>query len=117
MFPKNYVKSFGNAFIGFKSFFKVESNAYLHSIAGIIVIVSGIFFKIELEEWLWLILAITLVFLTEMFNSAIEELSNLYSTEINPKIKIIKDISAAAVLIATFFAIIIGVIIFKPYLF
>ena len=103
--------------MGFKSFFKVESNAYLHAIATIVVIISGFMFKIELAEWLWLSLAIAIVFLTEMFNSAIEELCNLYTPEINPKIKIIKDISAAAVLTATFLAIIIGVIIFKPYLF
>ena len=117
MLLKNYVKSFGHALSGFKSFYKVESNAYFHTIAAIVVIVLGIALEITLHDWLWLSLAIGLVFLSEMFNSAIEELCNLHTEEINPQIKIIKDVSAGAVLIAAVLSLIIGVIIFKPYLF
>ena len=117
MVSKNYIKSFGHAFKGIQSFFKVESNAIIHLIAAIGVIITGFVFKIELAEWLWISVAIALVFVSEMFNSAIEELCNLHSTEVNPKIKIIKDISAGAVLLVSFLAIIIGIIIFKPYLF
>jgi diacylglycerol kinase len=113
---KNYLKSFGFAFSGIRSFFKLEFNAIIHLLAALVVIIAGLYFEFNQNEWLWIILAISLVVLTELFNTAIEQLCNLISEEKNPQIKIIKDISAAAVLVATIFAIVTAIIIFKSYL-
>ena len=55
-----------------------------------------------------------MVFIAELFNTALETLVNLVSPEFNPKAGHVKDISAAAVLIAAIMALIIGVLIFLP---
>jgi diacylglycerol kinase len=57
-----------------------------------------------------------LVFIAELINTALETLVDLVSPEINPKAGLIKDISAAAVLIAAIFACLVGCFIFLPKL-
>lgn len=109
---KKRIKAFGFAFSGLFQAFKCEKHLQLHSIIAVLVIVAGIFFDISIRKWLAVAGCITLVISLELINSAIEKLCDLYSTEQNPKIKYIKDVSAAAVLVASIFAAIVGVIIF-----
>lgn len=107
-------KSFYFAFQGLKLFFKTQHNAWIHAVSALIVIVLGFLLKINSAEWCWLIVAISMVFITEMLNTAIEFLCDFVSPEIHPQIKKIKDVSAAAVLIAALAAVAIGMIIFLP---
>ena len=67
------------------------------------------------QDWLWLVLAITLVWISEAINTAIEYLCDVVSSEFSHSAKLAKDIAAAAVLIAAIAAVIIGVIVFIPY--
>ena len=55
-----------------------------------------------------------MVFIAEMFNTAIEFLTDIASPEIHPKAKMVKDVAAGAVLIASLAAVLIGIIIFLP---
>lgn len=114
---KARLKSFYFAFQGLKLFFKTQHNAWIHAVSAIIVIVLGFLLKINSAEWCWLIVAISTVFITEMLNTAIEFLCDFVSPEIHPQIKKIKDVSAAAVLIAALAAVAIGMIIFLPKFF
>ena len=114
---KNYIKSFGYALKGIGLFLKLETNARVHFVATIVVTLLGLFLKLETNEWLWIIFACALVILTEMLNTAIEKICDYLTMEKMKEIKTIKDISAGAVLVATLCAVIIGVIIFGPYLF
>lgn len=107
-------KSFYFAFQGLKLFFKTQHNSWIHAVSALMVIVFGFLLKINSTEWCWLIIAISMVFITEMLNTSIEFLCDFVSPEIHPQIKKIKDVSAAAVLIASFAAIAIGLIIFLP---
>ena len=75
---------------------------------------KGFYFALNTVEWLWIIAATAVVFIVELFNTAIETLVDLVSPDFNPKAGLIKDISAAAVLIAAFMALIIGILIFLP---
>ena len=61
-------------------------------------------------------LAIGFVWTTEIINTAIEKIMNLISEEQRPEIRIIKDMSAAAVLIAAIAALVTGCIVFIPKL-
>lgn len=117
MANKNYLKSFKYAFSGFVSFFSLELNSFIHLSAAVVVFIFSWWNNIQVNEWLWIILAVTSVFITEMMNTGIERLCDLVESETNPEIKIIKDISAAAVLLASLFAVTIGIIILGPYLF
>jgi len=111
------IKSFSYAFQGLRTFFQTQHNAWIHLFAAVLAVVLGFYFRLDRYEWFWIIFAITIVFITEMINTSIEFLSDFVSPEIHPMIKKVKDVSAAAVLIAAIGAIIIGLIIFLPYLF
>jgi diacylglycerol kinase len=113
---KKRLKSFVYAFNGLLYMFKYEHNARIHLFAAICVIIAGIFFKINAIEWIAVAFACGLVIVTELINSSIEQLADLISTEENQKIKTGKDLAAAAVLFAAIIAVIVGLIIFVPYI-
>ncbi len=110
-------KSFSFAFNGLKNLIKSEHNARIHLIAMIFVIVFGILLKIDLAEWISITIVVGLVFLSELFNTAIENLSDIVEPEWNIKIGQIKDYSAGAVLISATISILVGGLIFIPKIF
>ena len=111
---KQRLKSFKHAFNGLRILLKEEHNARIHLIAAICVLIAGYVFQVSIYEWIALIIAIGLVFALELVNSSIENISDFISPEKHDKIKKIKDLSAAAVLLGTVTALIIGLIIFVP---
>jgi diacylglycerol kinase (ATP) len=111
------IKSFGFAFQGIATFFKTQHNAWIHCLAAILTITLGFVLHVNTTEWCWLIIAIALVIIAEMLNTAIEFLTDLVSPEIHPQAKKVKDIAAGAVLIAAIAALAIGLIVFLPKLF
>ena len=110
-------KSFGFAINGLRYALSSEHNLWIHLFAALLVVIGAIFFHIANTEALALCLSIGLVWCMELINTAIEKAMDFISTEIHPSIKKIKDIAAAAVLIAAITAISIGCIIFIPKIF
>ncbi len=111
---KKILNSFKYAIQGFFSAFKTEKNMKIHTLAMFIVIVLGIWLKLNPIQWCLIVVAIVLVISAELFNTAIETVVDMISPEKNEKAKIAKDISAAAVLAVAIGAAIIGIIIFIP---
>lgn len=111
---KKLLNSFKYAIEGFISSFKTERNMKIHILAMILVILLGAYLKLTLIEWCIVVLAIALVIGAELFNTAIETIVDMVSPEKNPKAKLAKDISAAAVLALAIGAVIVGTIIFLP---
>ncbi|MBL0329435.1 MAG: diacylglycerol kinase family protein [Bacteroidetes bacterium] len=109
--------SFGFAFQGLITFFKTQHNAWIHLLSAIVVIVLGFIYHVTAVEWCWLIVAIGFVFAAEMFNTAIEFLTDLVSPQFHPLAKKVKDVAAGAVLVAAIMAVAIGLIVFLPKLF
>ncbi len=112
-----YFHSFGYAFSGIKQCFKSEINFKVHCVAAIVAVALGLALDINSTEWILVILCIAFVLCFEMVNTVIEKLCNVVQPEKHPAIKIIKDISAAAVLISALSSITIGAIIFLPKIF
>jgi len=108
------LKSFVFAFNGLKILFKEEHNSRIHFVATVIVIFASIFFELNTYEWIAVIFSIGLVLTAEIINTAIENIADFLTIENNNKIKTIKDLSAAAVLISALTALIIALIIFLP---
>lgn len=108
--------SFVYAFRGIKALFATEHNAYIHLLATLIALVLGVVLKIGRYEWLWLTLAIVLVFAAELVNTAIEKLCDVVQPDYSEKIKTIKDLAAAATLVCAIGAVVIGCLIFTRYL-
>jgi len=111
---KRILTSFQHAFEGLLTLWKEEPNARIHSLAVIIVILAGIFFEVNKWEWLMLTLMMGLVITAELFNTAIERIMDHVTPEKHPKVKVIKDLSAAAVLVLALTALVVGGIIFFP---
>ncbi len=108
------IKSFLFAFNGIKNLIKNEHNARIHLVVMLVVIIFGFIFNITLTEWISIVVVIGLVLLSELFNTAIEKLSDIVDPKWNIKIGEVKDYSAAAVLISAVIAVIVGGIIFIP---
>lgn len=88
----------------------------LQAFLGLAALGAGMLLQIDKYDWLWILLAITLVFTAEVINSCIEKTVDYISMKRDPRAKMIKDMAAAAVLIVSMFALITGCIIFIPKL-
>lgn len=109
-------KSFQFALEGIKTAIQKGRNFRIQILLGMVAIVTGLILKISGGEWIDLALIIALVLILELINTALEAITDLVSPEIHEKAKIAKDVSAAAVLIASAGAIAIGALIFLPKL-
>jgi diacylglycerol kinase len=108
------LKSFRNAFRGIMTLIRFEHNARIHLVILLIVLLAGILFKISLIDWMILMIVSGLVFISECFNTAIENLSDLISEQQNEYIRRAKDVAAAGVLLSAIISVAAGLIIFIP---
>lgn len=108
---KSRVMSIRYALRGLKRLVTQEPNILIHLAATIGVITISYLKGLTKWEWLAIIFAVGIVWVAEAFNTCIELLCDLYSKEYNRTIEIIKDISAAAVLIAAFTSVVIGILV------
>ena len=115
----SYLKARKNAFIyafqGLREAYQKETHFKLFVIIALTVCLLGIYLKVKRTDWLFILLNISFVLSLELFNSAIEKLCDVYTTEKHAAIKYIKDVMAAAVFIACLFAALSAVFIFKNY--
>tara|TARA_R110002072_G_scaffold172042_1_gene325815 strand:+ start:12017 stop:12394 length:378 start_codon:yes stop_codon:yes gene_type:complete len=108
------VTSFSFAFKGLRVLFKEEHNSWMHLFLTGVVLILAISFKISTIEWALLVFATGFVFVSEILNSAIENLCNFMSPEKNEQIGRVKDLAAGAVLFSALTSFAVGVIIFLP---
>ena len=111
---KSRLMSFKYAFNGLRLMLSGNPNFIIQASIAVLVIVFGFVFNISNIEWTILLICISLVLSAEIFNSALEELSDFVSPDKNQKIARIKDLSASAVLLLSIFSAIVGIIIFIP---
>lgn len=105
------------AWEGVNAFFGQQHNAIIHLFITVGVFMAAIFLDIRFYEMLALVLATGFVWVAELFNTAIEAVMDHLSPEKHSRVKFIKDVSAAAVLLSAFTAIVVGALIFIPKLF
>jgi undecaprenol kinase len=113
---KRLAKSVTYALKGIKKVFKQEQNFRIHSLVALIVLFLAILLKIEAWQLVILILIIALIFILELINSIFERLLDLLKPRMHHYVKDIKDMTAATVFIGAIAAVIIGLMIFLPYL-
>ena len=113
---KKLIRSFGYAFKGVAYATTSQLNFRIHLVATALVLPLGYFLHLSTSEWQWVMLCITIVLVTEIFNTMIETLVDLVSPGFNEKAGRIKDMAAGAVVIAAAFALATGFIIFLPKL-
>lgn len=111
---KKFIKSFKYAFNGIFESIRKEQNLRFHIVVMILVIIVGIFLKINQIEWMICLILFGLVISAELFNTAIENAIDLIINEKNEKARITKDASAGAVLVLAIVSAIVGLMIFVP---
>jgi diacylglycerol kinase (ATP) len=103
--------SFRNAWAGIRYSLKTQRNIRIHLSAAIIVLVLSWLLEISKEDFLFIIIAIALVFTAEMVNTAVEKTVDLFMSTYHPLAKIAKNVAAGAVLVAAINAVIIGLVV------
>ncbi len=106
------IQSFNSAIEGFIYVVKTQRNMRLHFLIAILALLLGIYLNLEKMEVLLLLVSICLVLLSEMINTAMEMNTNLISDGFNPVVRIIKDITAGCVLLASINALVVGYLLF-----
>lgn len=107
----NRIHSFNHAIRGLQKALKSEANLQIHVLALLVLLPLGLVLKFTPVEWVAVLTCSALVISCELINTAVEKLSDFVEPQLHPKIAIIKDISAAAVLITALFSSAIGIII------
>jgi len=112
---KMLINSFSYAVEGIRYAFKNDQNIRVHFLVAGLVILASLFFKVNPFEMGILAVMIVLVITVEMVNTAIEKMTDLITKEYRMEAKIAKDVASGMVLIAAFGSIIVGILIFTPY--
>jgi diacylglycerol kinase len=113
---KKFLKGFSFAFAGIWYALRTQLNMKFHLLATVAVIGAGLLLKIEKIDWFFVGLCVTLVWTAELFNTALETLTDLVAKEIHPLAKVAKDVGAGAVLICSLFALITGILVLGKYI-
>lgn len=107
-------RSFGYAGKGLVTLFSSQPNAKIHLVATIFVTALAYYVGINSVEWAILILAISLVIAMEALNTSLEFLADALHPEHHPLVGKAKDVAAAAVLICSFGAALVGLVLLLP---
>lgn len=111
------IQAMGHAWDGIVDVVTQERNMRYHLLAAVVVIICGFLLHVDRLEWLWLLLAILVVFSAEFLNTVIEAVTDLLGEHhYDVNIKKAKDVAAGGVLITAIFAVLVGLIIFLPKL-
>lgn len=108
------VASFGHAVRGVGAALRSEVHLQFHAVATAVVLGAGWFFELSLTEWALVALAVAGVWAAELFNTALEALTNLASPGYHPLAGRAKDVAAGAVLLAALGALAVGGCVFGP---
>lgn len=109
---QGFVGSFNAAVEGFIYVLKTERNMRTHFLIALFFLLLGIYLNFPAVEIMILAITITLVLMVEMINTAIELTIDMIKTDVHPAARIIKDVSAGAVLLTSINATIVGYILF-----
>jgi diacylglycerol kinase len=110
-----FIKSLNDAFRGLMYVLRSERNARIHLLVAFAVLLLGLVFNVSGTELAALFFAIIMVFLAEIANTAFEKTLDLIQPEYSEKVRVVKDMAAGAVLVAAVGAVLIGVMVFYPY--
>ena len=109
---QSFLKALKNAFNGVIYTWNTQRNLKIQAFFAIMATVLGIILKRSNIGWMILLITIFIVFITELFNTAIETVVDLYTEEYNEKAKIAKDVAAGAVSLMAICSVLIGIIVF-----
>ncbi|WP_043585083.1 diacylglycerol kinase family protein [Geminisphaera colitermitum] len=114
---KARIEAFKHAFHGARTLIATQPHARFHVVATVVTVSLGFLYHITSLEWALIVFSISIIWLSEAMNTALEFLADEVSLEWRERIKHAKDIAAFSVLAAAIGAATIGILIFAPYVF
>jgi diacylglycerol kinase (ATP) len=111
-----FFESLRVALNGVAYIFLYHRNMRIIFLCGVTAFLAGVYFKLRGIELVALCVTITLVFMAEMFNTAIELMIDMSTRKYHTLIKLVKDISAAVVLIAALNSLGVGYVLFSKHI-
>jgi len=112
----SFLMSFVYAWRGILYAVRTQRNMRVHVAIALCAIILGVVLHISAVEFAMIFVAITLVFIAEMFNTVAEACIDLVTTQYHPLARIAKDVAAGAVLLNAMLSVLIGVLVFGPHL-
>jgi len=111
-----YTTTFRHAVDGLRHCFRHERNFRIHTVFAALALILAWVLRISSTQWLFIITAIASVFALELVNTVFERVVDMFQPRVHHYAGIIKDLMAAAVLVAALSAIVVGSLIFIPLL-
>ncbi len=93
-----------------------EKNFQNEVIFAGLVLVAMVYYRVSPSEMIVLFLVIMGVLVMELLNTVMERIADILKPKVHPYVRVIKDLMAASVLVSSFLAVIIGLIIFIPHI-
>ena len=110
----NRLNSFGYALAGWIYMLRRQKNTRIQAVASIGILALALWLNVDAMGLAVLILAITIVWMAEFVNAAVEAAINLYTSDYHPMAKVGKDVASAAVLLGVVASVLIGLFILGP---
>ncbi len=114
MVKRPIIRSFIHAYKGFRIALHEEKNLKIHVLIGLLVFCAALYFAFSFIELALVVVVISLVIASELLNSALERFSDIVKPRVSSYVERVKDIMAACVLVLSFNAIAVGILLFLP---
>ncbi len=111
-----FQKSLKFAWHGLIYAFRYEKNFRIEVFVGSIVMIGAFLLGLTTLEKSILLSICALVLVMELANTALERIIDMLKPRVHPYAKVVKDVMAGAVLLVSFMAVLVGILIFLPYL-
>ncbi|MCC7209007.1 MAG: diacylglycerol kinase family protein [Anaerolineae bacterium] len=108
------LKSLRYALAGWLYMLRYQKNTRIQAFASILVFLVGLWLGIAPHDWAILVVIITMNWMAEFINAALEAAVNLASPNLHPMARVGKDVGAAAVLLTSVSAVVVGALIIGP---
>jgi diacylglycerol kinase len=113
-FLRSRLRSFGYAFTGWRYVLRTQRNTWIHAVLSIAVVLLSWWLGLSALEWAVMLITISMVWMAEFLNTALEAVVDLASPQQHPLAKVGKDVGAAAVLLSALAAVITGLLVLGP---
>jgi diacylglycerol kinase len=110
----NRINSLGYAIAGWLYMLRRQKNTRIQAVASIVTVILALWLQVDFLSMAVLILSITIVWMAEFLNAAVEACINVATSEIHPMAKVGKDVASAAVLLGVVASILIGLLLLGP---
>jgi diacylglycerol kinase len=96
--------------------FKTQQSFRIQIVCALVIVFFMVFFEVTTKDAIILLFAIAAVLILEIINTVFEYLTDLVNPKLQPAARVVKDTMAGAVFLASLFAVIVGGVIFWPYI-